>query len=107
MPLNIAPSEVLSITCHPTTPGIGLLRMETPSAQRYAFKIQTTAVRDYAVKPAMGIVQPSTVTSVAISRAAGAPVVANCADKFKVQWVEIEEGVGSASDALFAGAGVQ
>eukprot|EP00891_Asterochloris_glomerata_P006534 jgi/Astpho2/6534/Aster-07318 len=83
------------------------LSLHNPGTERVGFKVKTTSPKKYCVRPSSGFVDPGTTKDVQVIMQAQREYpgnLAECKDKFLVQWVKVDNDVKDVlPDAFDAG----
>eukprot|EP00270_Netrium_digitus_P021266 TRINITY_DN900_c0_g1_i2.p1 TRINITY_DN900_c0_g1~~TRINITY_DN900_c0_g1_i2.p1 ORF type:complete len:224 (-),score=43.76 TRINITY_DN900_c0_g1_i2:360-1031(-) len=100
--LSIQPGE-LKFTFELRKQVSSSLRLVNVTSDPVAFKVKTTAPKQYCVRPNTGIIPPSSSFEVTVTMQAQkeAPPDMQCKDKFLVQSVIVPEGVATPDQDLF------
>ena len=80
------------------------LSLHNPTGDRIAFKVKTTNPKKYCVRPSSGIVEPQTTRDVQVIMQAQREYPANmadCKDKFLVQWSTMQPGILEVTAEMF------
>lgn len=80
------------------------LSLHNPTSDRIAFKVKTTNPKKYCVRPSSGVVEPQTTKDVQVIMQAQREYPANmadCKDKFLVQWVTMQPHVQDVTAETF------
>lgn len=80
------------------------LSLHNPTSDRIAFKVKTTNPRKYCVRPSSGIVEPQATRDVQVIMQAQRDYptnMADCKDKFLVQWSVMQPGIVDVTPDMF------